>query len=260
MILPTLNGKLTCDDFFIYTACDQNYFDEFAPSLINSIKKNTDHQIHVHIFNPRDDQLEFCLSKDVSCTYEYVDIGEFKKSADRLAEETQDDPINRKLRTLTAMEKGNDRSIQERIMKTYYACSRFIRLSQLVDGQRFFSMDVDAVVRSPLKIISGKDFFLHHISGKKARFLAGGIMGSATSKNFLDEYSKELEKYITEDRLYWGLDQDILDAIVPKFNWGQLPLDYIDWNMTSKSYVWTAKGTRKNLVIFIDEQKKYSSL
>jgi len=33
---------------------------------------------------------------------------------------------------------------------------------------------------------------------------------------------------------------------------------YIDWEMQDHSYIWTAKGTRKDLAIFVNEKRKYT--
>ena len=253
MMLPELHGTLSAKDFFIYAACDQKYFDDFAISLINSILVNSKNYIHLHLFNPRTDQIDFCIKKSISYSYEYIDLEQFNSAADRLKSIESDE----KQRTLNAMKKGEDVSIQERMMKTYFACARFIRLSQLVTDQKCFAIDVDAIVRKSLPILDNSDLYIYRVTGNKARFLAGGIY--TNNKNFLDEYSKELEKFLNQDHLYWGLDQDILENIVPKYQWSPLPYDLIDWEMKSNSYIWTAKGTRKNLSIFVNEKRKYSS-
>ena len=260
MMLPELHGKLDAKDFFIYAACDQDYFDQFAKSLINSIKTNSTDSIHLHIFNPRDDQLKFCTDVGVSVSYEFVNENLFKNCAEKW-NSTQLTPIqqDQKRRTNSAMTKGNDKSLQERMLKTYYACARFIRLSQLVEHHKFFAIDVDAIVRKTLEPLIGNDLFLHRISGHKARFLAGGIYGNENSSRFLHQYSDSILDYLSADYLYWGLDQDILEVIVPNYSWGQLPYSYIDWEMKSNSHVWTAKGTRKDLAVFVNEQKKYNS-
>ena len=252
-MLPELHGTLSAKDFFIYAACDQKYFDDFAISLINSILVNSKNYIHLHLFNPRTDQIDFCIKKSISYSYEYIDLEQFNSAADRLKSIESDE----KQRTLNAMKKGEDVSIQERMMKTYFACARFIRLSQLVTDQKCFAIDVDAIVRKSLPILDNSDLYIYRVTGNKARFLAGGIY--TNNKNFLDEYSKELEKFLNQDHLYWGLDQDILENIVPKYQWSPLPYDLIDWEMKSNSYIWTAKGTRKNLSIFVNEKRKYSS-
>jgi hypothetical protein len=53
------------------------------------------------------------------------------------------------------------------------------------------------------------------------------------------------------------LDQDVLDVIAGRYRYGELPMSYIDWFMNPESYIWTAKGKRKDLKIFIDEQSRY---
>jgi hypothetical protein len=163
----------------------------------------------------------------------------------------------------TAMKKGGDINVQQRIQRTYFACARFIRLSQLIrPTDTVFAMDIDAVVRKTVPKLSNlKDFYIHHIDGKKARYLAGGMFFPGTNSGyaFLKQYADVLKQNILHDTLYWGIDQDVLDTIVPQYRWGQLSEDYIDWNMLDRSYIWTAKGTRKNLEIFINEQKKYTA-
>lgn len=253
MILPPLQGNLSTKDFFIYAACDEKYFDEFAIPLINSIKQNSSNDIHLHIFNPRQDQLDLCSKKSISYSYEYVSLEQFKSASIKLESTNSDE----KQRTLTAMKKGSDASIQERMMKTYFACARFIRLNQLVSNQKFFAIDIDAIVRKTLPTLADNNLFIYRVSGNKARFLAGGIY--TDNKMFLNEYAVELEKFLNQDQIYWGLDQDILENVVPKYQWSMLPYELIDWEMKSNSFIWTAKGTRKNLSTFVNEKKKYNS-
>jgi hypothetical protein len=161
------------------------------------------------------------------------------------------------------MQKSQDFSLTERLIKTYFACARFIRLRQLINRpQKVFAIDIDAIVRKPIIILENNfDFYIHHITGRKARFLAGGmfLLDNARSLKFLNEYADTLEQHISSDHLYWSLDQDVLDSVVPKFNYGQLPLSYIDWNMQSDSAVWTAKGERKRLPAFVSEKSQYNS-
>jgi hypothetical protein len=260
MIMPPLQGNLSAKDFVIYAACDEKYFDDFAKILINSITANTSDNIHVHIFNPRIDQIEFCQNKNISYSYEYVSINLFQAAADKW-KTIPTDPVKKKNydRILNAMGKGGDRDIVERIQKTYYACARFIRLSEMISSQTVLSIDVDAVVRSDIpKLPTDKDLYIHFIDGKDPRYLAGGIFLNVSGIPFIKDYSIELKRIIEDDNIHWGIDQDILNCVVPKYNTGALPLSYIDWYMSPGSYVWTAKGTRKNLSLFINEQKKYN--
>jgi hypothetical protein len=168
---------------------------------------------------------------------------------------------DRKRRILTAMSKGKDESIQQRIQRTYFASARFIRLQELIrPNSRLFAIDIDAIVRSDLPALdSSRDFFIHYISGRKARYLAGGLYltGNNNGYNFLKEYASVLKTNIEADNLHWGIDQDVLTDLVPKYYWSNLPIEYIDWDMQERSYIWTAKGTRKDLEVFVNEKQKY---
>jgi hypothetical protein len=153
MIIPPLQGKLEHTDFFIYGACDEKYFDEFGRVLIKSIRQNSDNNIHLHLFNPRADQLDFCQQHGVSVSYEVVPMELFQQAADKWqGTMTTEFDIERQKRTLKSMEKGGDKSILERMQKTYFACARFIRLAELVrPGQRCLAIDVDGLVRAPFE-------------------------------------------------------------------------------------------------------------
>jgi hypothetical protein len=261
MKLPDLQGTCNYRDFFIYAACDSQYFDLFAPAFVNSIQRNTKDPIHLHLFNPRPDQLSFCQQQGVSVTWETIPMHVFEVAADQWATVPATEPErSRYERTVNAMGKGNDSSVVERMQKTYYACARFIRLSALYQNTAVLAMDVDAVVRAPTTAPgTDLDFYLHHIGGSRARYLAGGLWFNAADYcgQFLGHYAEQLTGWFEKDYIYWGLDQDLLDQIVPKFRHGQLPIGYIDWNMRHDSCVWTAKGTRKNLAVFVKEQQKY---
>lgn len=259
MIIPPIQGNFNLQNFFIYTACDKKYFDDFGKILINSIKKNSNLPIHIHLFNPSSDQLDFCRLNDISITYESVDPSMFMRAAQQWEIIPQDPSEKLKYeKIIKSMQKGYDKSILERIMKTYFACARFIRLSEIINKNiPLFSMDIDAIFRKNLPILSeGPDIYVY----KNTQFLAGGLYltGTEGSIKFLKEYEKLLRLRLEDDHIYWGLDQDILDQIIPKYRYGNLPLSFIDWHMTLESYIWTAKGKRKELEIFKKESKKYA--
>ena len=263
MILPPLQGILNQKNFFIYAACDVEYFNEFGPVLINSVLRNTTFGIHLHLYNPTPEQIRYCRSIDrVSITYEYAPLGMFTIASERWVTVSTDPELaDRRRRILTAMSKGKDTSIHQRIQRTYFASARFIRLQELIrPNSCLFAIDIDAIVRSDLPALdSSRDFFIHHISGRKARYLAGGLYltGNNRGYNFLKEYAGVLETNVVTDNLYWGIDQDVLMDLVPKYHWSNLPIEYIDWDMQERSYIWTAKGTRKDLEVFVNEKQKY---
>ena len=255
MIMPPVLGTCTQTDFFVYAACDSVYFNEFGQEFINSIKQNTQLGIHIHLFNPQVEQIDYCHAHGVTVTWELAPIELFTDASKTKLDTTQFD------RTTNAMRKGGDKTLLERIQKTYYACARFIRLQELFTNSiSVLELDIDAVVRKTIPILSADcDFHIHHIAGKKARYLAGGLwLNAGTNANqFLTEYAQQLTSYLDKNYIYWGLDQDLLDPIVPKFVHQQLPISLIDWNMHPDSAVWTAKGARKNLSVFVNEKRKY---
>lgn len=263
MMMPTLLGNLDQEQFFIYAACDVDYFNDFGPALINSVLRNTTFGVHLHLYNPTPEQIKYCRSIDrVSITYEYAPIEAFDQAAKQWELVSTDPELaDRRRRILTAMGKGKDTSIQQRIQRTYFASARFIRLQQLIrPDSRVFAIDIDAIVRTNLPMLdNSRDFFIHYISGKRARYLAGGLYltGNSRGYDFVKEYATVLKTNIETDNLYWGIDQDVLTDLVPRYRWDNLPMEYIDWNMQPHSYIWTAKGTRKDLEIFVNEKQKY---
>ena len=256
MQIPQPLGQAPQYDFVIYTACDTEYFDQFGKIFCTSAQQAGRARVHLHLFNPRDDQLEWCRTNDVSATWEQVDAAMFAQAAANLMSAGGEELR----RTQVAMAKGNDVSVQQRIAKTYYACARFIRLAQVPQScPTVFACDIDAVVRKPVpKLGTDRDFYIHQIFGNKARFLAGGLYLNPSAGAFVQAYAAVLRSTIEQDRLYWSVDQDVLDPLVPRFRYGQLPSTLIDWNMRSDSVIWTAKGARKNNTSFVNEQQRYA--
>jgi len=260
MIIPTLQGSLTQDKFFVYAAADTLYFDVHAKPLINSILTNTpDIGCHIHIYNPRQDQIDFCNRPGVSCTYETLSSENFDPvtrywtSRNNFSNDRQRQMF-KKGQTLGTIE------LSKLIKQTYYACVRFIRLAELLQpGQRCLALDVDGLVRKPFtQDLGDADFYLYR-KPKDGTHLAGALLfnGKPGSHNFLQQYANDLRKNISEDELYWFLDQLILDQHVPNHNVGLLPMSYIDWAMRDDSSIWSAKGKRKELDLFKQEQGKY---
>jgi hypothetical protein len=265
MILPFIQGKLPDADFFLYAACDADYFDQFGTVLINSLHAHSDTCIHIHLFNPRQDQLDLLSSKRlVTVTHEFVGPELFASAAARLNKATlSDHEADQLRRSMTAMQKGQDRSLTERMQKTYYACARFVRLKDMIrPNQTVLAIDVDAVIRKPITALPNNcDFYIHRIEGNRARFLAGGIQFNPTSgsQQFIQQYAQELAKCLENDCIYWGLDQDLLENIASKYHYQMLPMTLIDWNMHRDSSIWTAKGTRKSLSVFVNESLKHKT-
>jgi hypothetical protein len=265
MNIPPLQGKLEQSNFFIYAAADAGYFDHYGIPLINSIIQNTSHGVHLHLYNPRPDQILFCQQHNrVSVTWETVTDQQFQSAFDFWSPDVIPDPYMGRKRKMLGLKqyelKGNDReSLRIWLWKTYYACMRFVRIAELVQTPtRFLEIDVDGVVRKDFDYnLSGHDFYLYQKA--KGGHLAGSILftESSQSLNFLKELGQVILKEISQDNIYWFLDQHSLDNIIPKYNRGLLPINYIDWHMQPDSAIWSAKGKRKELDIFQQELKRY---
>ena len=259
--MPPLHGKLDQSRFFIFAAADTVYFDTHARALIRSVRANTpDLGCHIHIYNPRQDQIDFYNQPQVSCTYEYLDDAEFARITAYW--QTRADFTNDRQRQ--QFKKGQTLgapALNQLIKQTYYACARFARLAEILAlGQRCLAIDVDGLVRSTFdNALGSADFYLYQ-KPKDGTHLAGAMLfnGTAGSSAFLQHYAHQLRDSIEQNDLYWFLDQFILDQLVPHYRTGLLPMSYIDWAMKPDSAIWSAKGKRKELDIFKHEQGKYS--
>jgi hypothetical protein len=144
------------------------------------------------------------------------------------------------------------------VTQTYYACARFVRLAEiLADGSTCLAIDVDGIVRRnfSMYINDQHDVFLYQ--KKCGGHLAGALLLPETCYQFITEFAHNISKNIHSDNIYWFMDQVVLDDVVSRHNVGLLPMSYIDWEMSLPSAIWSAKGQRKELEIFTNEQKKY---
>lgn len=263
MKLPQLQGSSPPSGFYLYAACDEHYFDQYATSFVTSTRANAGCSVHLHVFNPRPDQIDrFGVVDGVSISFEHISEHQFDAAAQRWQSQDLDAVQQTQLaRTRQAMIKGHDRDIQQRMLRTYYACARFWRLQEL-RSLPVFAMDVDAVIRGDVGSVRDiDDVVIHRVQGKKARYLAGGIYlaDSPRAWQFLDAYAQSLRAFFLQDYVYWGIDQDQLEITAPDYRPAQLPSAFIDWDMHPSSLVWTAKGTRKESPIFVSERDRYRS-
>jgi hypothetical protein len=273
MILPPLQGSLDQKDFFIYAAADRKYFDLYGRALINSVLANTDHGIHLHLYDPTESQLEFCQRSRISVTWEYLSPNQFDSAMEFWSRWDLPEPWNsRKTKMLSPKQYQDNSNLRVWLEKTYYACMRFVRLAEFLDQpRRFLEIDIDGLVRSSFAVTLPNDH-VHdiYLYEKQKRdqltrqmrhtgYLAGSILftGKPSNLEFVAELKSKIKKIIEDDRLYWFLDQDCLEEIAAKYRCGALPIDYVDWHMQPRSAIWTAKGRRKELAVFQQELDRY---
>lgn len=266
MILPPLHGSLTQSNFFVYAAADSKYFDDYGIPLINSVIRNTDFGVHLHLYNPRQDQIEFCQNTPkVSVTWETVLPDQFDSTIKFWSQSHLPEPYNsRKNKMLGIKTIGQPMPPQETLndwlYKTYYACMRFVRLAEIINHpQALLSIDVDGLVRKPFEhqLPGDRDFYLY--LKEKGGHLAGAILFTERtgSLKFIRTLADMIRREIEQDNIYWFLDQHSLDNIVENYKKGLLPMSYIDWHMDNNSAIWSAKGKRKSRDIFQNELAKY---
>ena len=255
MEMPPVHGRLQHDQFFIYAAADCLYFDQYGKTLIESISRNTNYALHLHLFNPRDDQVQYCIDRCVSVTYEYIPDDLFVQS---IAYTLQDTDRGGVLAS-KCIKLGID-SYDIYMDKVYYTCARFIRLAEILkQSNSVLIIDVDAIVRKQFPLPVGNSFYVHKFEVFK-RMMCGVMYITEDGHQFYNYFTQLLLTHFDNDDIVWELDQITLRKAVGQFNqYGLLPESYIDWRFREDSYIWTAKGSRKDRKIFREELQKYIS-
>lgn len=273
MILPSIQGNFHQTGFFIYAAADTRYFDLYGRALINSVLRNTDHGIHIHLYDPLPQHIEFCKQPRVSITWESLDTNQFDLAFDLWKQHDLPEPWHgRKIKMLGTKSVTDNQGLEFWIKKTYYACMRFVRLAEFLDQpRRFLEIDIDGLVRSPFAVEFANDEEIDVYLYEKIKIdratgqaqskghLAGSILFTPKPSclRFLQDLALEIRHAIESNSLYWFLDQDALDKVIVNYRKGLLSQDYVDWHMRPHSAIWTAKGRRKELDIFQQELAKY---
>lgn len=264
MNLPPLQGHLEQSGFFIYAAADSVYFEKFGRPLINSVTANTQIGIHLHLYDPTPEQIAFCEQHQrCSLTWENLLPDQFDSAYKFWSKIDLPEPYNSRRKKMLGMKQFTDSAdLRSWIIKTYYACMRFVRLAEFIDRpRRFLEIDIDGLVRSDFPIEFGDesthDFYLYEKS--KGGHLAGAIFytDKPQTLDFIKDMARVIRTEIEKDNTYWFLDQHSLDAVVPNFRKGLLPISFIDWHMQPGSAIWSAKGKRKELEIFQRELDRY---
>ena len=157
MILPSLNVPSRLVGNFFYFAADSNYFDLYGKALALSLLQHAPWaNVHVHLYNPTNEQLEWCSQKNVSYTDELIDIN------------------NKEFNTLCA-------------------CIRFIRIPEIFDpSANIISFDCDVIANKTIPLTK----FLEATDLSKITIRKGGkSLASAISfgpDDFRNTYSTRL--------------------------------------------------------------------
>lgn len=264
-MIPELHGKMTSADTVIFTAADENYFNQYAKYLIKSAKQHLNFPVHIHLYNPSEESLIWCKINDVSTSYEYFDVDSLQPTFEKwVVDQVSEENIRKKNHMIK--DPTDHARLKNEILKTYYACTRFIRLSQLLEKPTYVLMlDTDSIIRKSFTLPDNSvDIHIFEKKHKKhvpyTQHLASTIFytGTPASLQLIHDHASSILDVYSEDALYWFLDQETLDVVIQKYKKRPLDLTLVDFDMKDLSPIWCAKGPRKFKDMYMAEIKKYS--
>jgi hypothetical protein len=267
MNLPAFQGEFPQNPIVFYMAADEVYFNLHAKTLIASIRQNFNHAIHIHLYNPSDDTKIYCESNKINYSFEIFNEKLVERAHQIYKRPYYDfELIRRKSKMQTG--KRDDKELWNYLVKTYYACTRFVRLSQLLTKPTYIVLlDVDSLIRMPF-VLPTSDYDIHIFIKKHKKIvpwpqhLASTIFYTGTDESFKlikDHATLIIEEY-QKDLFYWFLDQETLDIAIAKYKRAPLDQVMVDFDMNDTSFIWCAKGNLKSNTRWLEEIKKYQSL
>jgi hypothetical protein len=262
--LPPLLGEFPQTDVCFYVAADETYFNQHAKPLIVSIKRHFSYPIHFHLYTPSDESKNWCEVNDISYSYEVVDVKIVNPAFEIYRNLTDDIELSRRRSKMIKLGE-NVEKIRNELLKTYYACTRFVRLSELLAKPTYVIMlDTDSLIRNHFDLLS-KDCDIHiyekthkkHV--KYVQHLASTIFytGTQGSYDLIQDHARLILEEYNKDTLYWFLDQETLDVAIQKYSKKPLDLNFVDFDMKQNSSIWCAKGPRKQFPVWLAEVKNF---
>jgi hypothetical protein len=266
MILPPIQNRNPIQDpVFLFAAADENYFNNYAKFLVNSAKKHLNFPVHLHLYNPSQSTKDWCISNSVSFTFEDFDPDILRIATDNWKRNLVDPEDIRKRGTM--IKDINDHTrLEKEVVRTYYACTRFIRLSEILDKPAYVIMlDTDSLIRKKFTLPS-QDVDIHIFEKNRKKHvshdqhLASTIFytGTDASLNLIRDHAEKILRAYKNDHIYWFLDQETLDVVIQKYKKKPLDVALVDFRMTPDSPIWCAKGPRKFENVYLNELSKYS--
>jgi lipopolysaccharide biosynthesis glycosyltransferase len=225
MILPKISGQLNITQDSFYFAADSVYLNLYGKALALSLKEHAPwSNIHIHIFNPADEQFIWCDRNNITYSYESVDP-----------------------------------TINE--LRTYYACVRFIRIPEIFNNNcRVISLDCDSIVVKPIT----KDKFITDTNVSKVLWREKQQMSLASSvfygtDSFRVAYADKLKPYFENDTFKWFLDQNIMDEMIQRKQVAiTVNTDWGNAKVGKQTLIWTSKGDKKFNPAFQQLLQKYN--
>lgn len=265
MIVPNLTYYSPFpSSFTVYCASDENYFNLYGKYLINSVIENTDYNIYIHLYNPSHETIDWCNDKNVSYSIEQFDTTLLDNAFNRWVVE-QNDITSIKRKADMIKDNSEHQKLSQELLRTYYACTRFIRLAEILSNPTpILMLDVDSLVRKPILLPSTlSDICVFEKKKKRGitytQHLASTIYytGTRTSYDLIKDHSQLIVEHYNLEEIYWFLDQDTLDKAIVHYSKTPLDLSFVDFNFSKDSSIWCAKGQRKHLDDYKLEMLRY---
>ena len=250
----------------IFTGCDSKYWKTYGTSFVKSFKfYNPDTQVHIHIINPDDQDLELIKKLPCSFTHENVNqssIDELSISALKYLSNELYDPDYKSF-VKFGLKFCNQETVEEKVnhLMTFstFAMSRFIKLSELWSGDHpIAAYDIDTICKGPVsisKMLGNNNAGCLSVKGD--RFVVSLVAFNNKCK-LLQEWGSILQTAFDNKKVYGFLDQDTFVNLSNKYSVTRIERKYCDHTNKSKdSLVMTGKGSTKTSDIFINEKNKW---
>ena len=132
----------------------------------------------------------------------------------------------------------------------------FLTFFPINKSKNFLFLDADCYINKKLPNFQNhknNDLSLFYRPHKNQQFLAGNIYFPYTGNrlHFLNSYSEAMQKQFETLEISWGLDQIILNNLVPKYKWKKLKPKLCSFDFSSNAYIWVPKGKTKDSEIFL---------
>ena len=225
----------------VFAACDDGYYARFATDFLFSAEDTGHrHRIHLHLYAPSAQTLAHVAAlrqglQHTQLTYSWEDEGYRRYGIDDVI---------------------------------YFAAARFIMIHHLLQACRcpVLGVDIDGFIHRPLDgafdLIGQADVTLHFRSEERRvwrRILAAAVGLNPTEAGLL--FCERAARCIQASlrlRPDFHTDQTVLYHMyrfarrwLPLIRWQHLPLSLVDYDFGDDSFIWTAKGPRKDDASFV---------
>ena len=209
----------------ILASADSIYYQKFFPSLCYSVSKLNDKNLHIHIINPKKQDIDLFLklknlfetksNSFLTLSYEKTTIEDFKQN-----------------------------------IKTYYACNRFLIINKL-NLSKCLVVDIDSIFLKNFNYLN-QDIGLftrkEYENNFKLYIWAGVFYFSEKAKDFIS-YNYSILSTINKSGWWWFMDQFSLFMSYEKykstFNIFEFDNNFISYNNLQKPVIFSAKGLKK---------------